>query len=421
VVGGAALLAVSAGPGAWSARSTLLPGPGRVHASDQRGEAATPAGGLLLEQHEIRKVLRHGPWPRPVPRDPSNRVSGDPGAIALGRRLFFDARLSANGAIACATCHQPQHAWTDGRPRAIGLQRLDRNTPSVVNAGFGRWFSWDGRADSLWSQSLQPILDPREMGASAAHVAALLRKDPALACLYARAYRQSPGAETDDERALVNAGKAIAAFVETVTSGRTAFDAFRDALARRDPASAASYPLAAQRGLRLFVGKGNCSVCHVGSSFTNGEFHDVGVPYVIEPGRVDPGRHGGIVRLRADRFNLLGPYSDDTTGAAATKTRHVELLHASFGQFKTPSLRNAALTGPYMHDGSLPTLRDVVRHYSILDLERIHTHGEQLLRPLALADGEIDDLVAFLETLTDPSAGAEPPASEERAGCPGPR
>ena len=125
---------------------------------------------LAIGPAEIRRILQHGPWPSPIARDPSNRVSGSPLAVALGQRLFFEPRMSGNGAIACATCHVPARAWTDGRPRALGLDRLDRNTPTLLDAALNRWFFWDGRADSLWAQSVQPIVDPREMGASARHV-----------------------------------------------------------------------------------------------------------------------------------------------------------------------------------------------------------------------------------------------------------
>jgi len=377
------------------------------------GAAASAQPGLGLEAAEIRRILRHGPWPPPAARDPSNRVSGDPTAIALGQRLFFERRLSANGAIACATCHAPERAWVDGRPRGVGLATLDRNTPTVLDAALHRWFAWDGRSDSLWSQGVKAIVDPREMGAGAPHVAAVVGADPTLRCLYERVY--GPRAGGSDEPVLVNVGKALAAFLETVRSGRTPFDEFRDALARGDLSAAARYPLGARRGLKTFVGQGSCGVCHVGPHFTNGEFHDVGMPFVVAPGRVDGGRHEGIKRLRADRFNLLGPYNDDPTAASATKTRHVEPQHVNFGQFKTPSLRNVALTAPYMHDGRLATVRDVVRHYSRLDMERIHTHGEQLLRPLRLSEAEIDDLVAFLETLTDPHVpvGLPPAAAPE--------
>jgi cytochrome c peroxidase len=141
------------------------------------------------------------------------------------------------------------------------------------------------------------------------------------------------------------------------------------------------------------------------------------VPYALGSGRVDAGRSEGIKKLRADRFNLLGPWSDDRTGAAAVKTRHVEATPASFGQFKTPTLRNLAHTAPYMHDGRYATLRDVVRHYSDLDMDRIHTHGEQLLRPLKLSTSESDDLVAFLESLTDPGAARMPPPPGAVEGC----
>ncbi len=375
---------------------------------------ASAQGLVAFTPQETALVLRHGPWPQPPVRDPSNRASGNAAAIALGQQLFFDPRLSANGAVACATCHVPAKAWTDGRKQAVGLAPVDRNAPSIVNALLLRWFSWDGGADSLWAQALRAMLDPREMGASAPLVAKVVRSDAALDCRYGAAFG---AAASDDERVLVDAAKAIAAFVETRTSGRTPFDEFRDALARGDRGAAARYPLAAQRGLQLFVGKGNCSVCHFGASFTNSEFHDVGVPFMLAPGRVDAGRHAGIKRLLADPYNLLGKYSDDPSRASATKTRHVELQHANFGQFKTPSLRNVALTAPYMHDGRLATLRDVVRHYSELDLERLHTHGEQLLRPLKLSDRESDDLVAFLESLSDPRATAPPQALRPVAGC----
>jgi cytochrome c peroxidase len=215
---------------------------------------------------------------------------------------------------------------------------------------------------------------------------------------------------------LVDASKAIAAFLETLDSGRTPFDEFRDALARGDRAAAARYPVAAQRGLRIFVGRGNCSFCHFGPAFTNGEFADVGIPYFVAPGRVDPGRHGGIQQLLADRFNLLGSHSDDASGAAASKTRHVALQHRNYGEFKVPGLRNVGRTAPYMHNGRLATLRDVVRHYSELDEERLHADGERILRPLKLTGQETEDLVAFLESLSDRSPAA--PRPERPTDCP---
>jgi cytochrome c peroxidase len=150
--------------------------------------------------------------------------------------------------------------------------------------------------------------------------------------------------------------------------------------------------------LKIFVGEGRCTVCHFGPNFANGEFDDVGVPYFAEPGRVDSGRHGGIATLRASPFNLLGPYND---GADATHTRHVETQHRNWGEFRVPSLRNVARTAPYMHNGSLATLADVVRHYSEVDSERLHgDDGARIIRALRLTHEERADLVAFLETLS---------------------
>jgi cytochrome c peroxidase len=354
---------------------------------------------VTFTEEEARKIVAHGPWPAPWKPDPSNRVSGNPHAIDLGERLFFERRLSANGEISCSRCHLPERNWSDGLPRAVGLEEVDRNTPSVANVRYQRWFGWDGAHDSLWAQSTRPIVDPREMGASAAHVAKLLRGDRDLACRYRRTFGAAPG--EDDEKLLVDAAKALAAFEETLVSGRTAFDEFRDAFARGDRAAMARYPEAAQRGLKIFIGRGACDACHVGPAFTNGEFHDTGIGFFVRPGQVDPGRHGGIKKLLADRMNLLGPYNDDPMRSTAIGTRHVSLEHRNFGEFKVPSLRNLESSMPYMHNGSLASLRDVVRHYSEIRPDRLHSDGEAILKPLRLAGAEIADLAAFLESLSD--------------------
>jgi cytochrome c peroxidase len=363
----------------------------------------------------LRAILRHGPWPQPVLPDPSNRGSGNAAAIALGQRLFADVRLSRDGTLSCAACHVPNGSFTDARAQGVGRAPLLRNTPTLWNVGLQHWFGWDGAQDSLWAQSVRPILAADELAADAKHVARLIRGDAELACLYRKAFgdlrsevRRDPrDTAGDDARVLVDAGKALAAFQETLVSGRTPFDEYRDALVRADRAAIARYPAAAARGLAIFVGRGNCSVCHFGANFSNGEFHDVGVPFFAGRGQVDAGRYEGIRRLQANPYNLLGAFSDDASGRAATKTRHVDLNQRTFGQFRTPSLRNVALTAPYMHNGRLASLRDVVRHYSELDPQRVHSHGEAaLLQPLQLTDGESDDLVAFLESLTDPAARA---------------
>jgi cytochrome c peroxidase len=376
--------------------------------------AALDTGLLDFTAAERRAIVQHGPWPPPPARDPGNGVARHADAIALGRHLFFDARLSADATMSCATCHRPEAAFADGLARSIGREPLDRNAPSMWNAVHERWYGWDGAADSLWSQSIRPIVDAREMAANAAQVRLLLAGDVELACRYRRAFGRPP-ARDDDEAALVNAAKAIGAFVGTLVSGRTAFDRFRDALARGDARAASTYPIEAQRGLRLFVGRGRCNLCHVGPMFSNGEFADTGLPFFVRPGVVDPGRHGGIAALQASGYNLLSRWSDARDDAAATKTRHVDAQHRNFGEFKVPGLRNVAATAPYMHDGQLATLDDVVRHYSEIKLDRLHADGQQILVPLHLSDRERGDLVAFLRTLSDPMAHAwRPPGAAAR-------
>jgi cytochrome c peroxidase len=343
--------------------------------------------------------LSHGPWPQPWTRDPSNKVSGNAVAIDLGERLFFDEKLSADGNVSCGTCHIAEYNWTDGVKRNKGQQLVDRNTPTLMNMRHHRWFALDGAADSLWSQSMRPLLDPRELASNPKHVADYVRKDKDLSCRYENTFGVNPAAQ-DDEAVLVGVGKVMAAFQETLTTDHTPFDAFRDALARGDRNAAALYPREARRGLQIFIGKGNCSTCHTGPMFTNGEFHDIGVSHFVGDGKkVDGGRHEGIKKLMASKFNLLGPYNDDPARTTAVKTTHLKAEHRNFGEFKVPSLRNVGYTSPYMHNGEMVSLDDVVRHYSELNVDRLHTNGEALLKPLKLTSRESADLVAFLQTL----------------------
>ena len=351
---------------------------------------------------EVRAVGQHGPWPSPPARDPSNKVSGAPAGIALGEHLFNDPRLSGDGRMSCATCHQAGREWSDGLARGRGAVELDRRTPSLWNIGYLHWFGWDGAGDSLWAQSIRPLLDPREMNGGPTHAAGLLRDDAALACGYEKAFGSKPG--PDDEQLLVDTAKALAAFQATLVSPRTSFDDFRDALVAGDREHASRYPLAAQRGLKLFIGEGNCNLCHLGPRFTSGEFGDIGIPFFVRPGEVDSGRHGGLGRLAASPFNLLGKYNDDPTGNTTRRTRHVQRQHSNVGEFRVPGLRQVGRGGPYMHNGSLATLEDVVRHYSEVSPDRLHSDGIALVRPLGLTTEQSADLVAFLRTLD-----AEPP------------
>lgn len=380
---------------------------------------ALVAAGLLLvfssaalavdfDPTQTRRILGHGPWP-PVPvTDRTNRFSGNADAIRLGAMLFGEPRLSGNAAISCQTCHRPEHGWSEPKARSEGQQRQDRNAPGLLNTRLQRWFGWDGANDSLWAAGIRPIVSATEMSGSAAATAKLLREDAPLACL---ARRVEPGyAAMDDEAALVLVAKALAAFQETLNSPRTAFDDFRDALAANDGAGMARYPQAAQRGLALFTGRGQCGACHTGANFSNGEFHDTGLVFFLNdpdrkpgtPRRVDPGRHGGIAQLKANPFNLLGRHNDDPGGVASIPVRHVAQQHRNWGEFKVPSLRSLPNTAPYMHDGSKASLRDVILHYSELDEDRLHSDGEAILKPLNLTEAEITDLQAFLESLNAP-------------------
>jgi cytochrome c peroxidase len=344
--------------------------------------AAALAAPAAFTDEEAHRIAGHGPWPAPWKRDPSNRVSGNANAIDLGERLFFERRLSTNGEISCSRCHLPERNWSDGLPRAVGLEEVDRNALSVVNVRYQHWFGWDGAHDSLWAQSINPILDPRELGMSAASVARLLRGDTDLSCRYRKTFGTAPGA--DDEKILVDAAKALAAFQETLVSGRTAFDEFREALARGDRTAMAGYPEAAQQGLRLFIGKAGCDGCHVGPAFTNGEFYANGVAQKDS----DSGRYEGVKKLLADPANLLGPYNDDPQRSTAAGTRQVSLEPSDLGEFRVPSLRTLESSMPYMHNGSIASLRDVVKRYSEVGPDR-------------LSKAEISDLTAFLETLSD--------------------
>jgi cytochrome c peroxidase len=396
------------GPGRWRAEGLMFHMPGKwefvfelrtAGKTDVLKSTFPLAAGVQFSDEEKQKILSHGPWPPKMQRDPTNRVSGNIEAVRLGQRLFFEPRLSGTGSVLCATCHVPFRGFHDGRPRAFGLEEADRNTQTIVNVRFSRWFGWDGGTDSLWAQSIRPLLDEREMKSSAAHVAGFIRSNSFFSTGYEKTFGEKPSA--DDEEVLVNVGKALAAFQETLVSRRTPFDEFRDSLERNNMEEAARYPAAAQRGLKIFVGKGNCSTCHFGPLFSNGEFSDTGVPFFAGKGRVDTGRHGGIQKLKANAHNLLGRFNDDRSGQSATGTRHVDPQHRNFGEFRVPSLRNVARTAPYMHNGSLAALPDVINFYSNLNEERLHADGEKILRPLKLTQEEAEDLVSFLQSLSD--------------------
>jgi cytochrome c peroxidase len=300
-------------------------------------------------------------------------------------------------------------AFTDGLAVGRGERNLARNTLTIVNSAQHRWFGWDGGQDSLWSQSIRPIIARDEMANSAAAVRRLVARDPDLRAAFARAFEvrsvdeMAEGSDADLQ-ILVLVGKALAAYQETLVSNRSSFDSFRDGLVAGRSEAIDSYPDEAKRGLKLFIGEGRCNLCHYGPMFTNGEFADIGVSQFVnrEDGErvVDKGRYAGIARLKASPFNLLGRFNDAPTARRASATRHIRLQHRSWGEFRVPSLRDVAGTAPYMHNGSLADLKSVVLHYSELDEERLHVHGERILKALRLSQQQVDDLVAFLHSLS---------------------
>ena len=359
----------------------------------------------------------------PLPADPSNRVADDERAAELGQRLFFDQRLSANGKVACATCHLPDKQFQDGTPLAQGVGTTDRRTMSIIGTARSPWQFWDGRKDSQWAQALGPLESAVEHGGDrtqyvhllAAHYRAEyeaifgampdLRGLPKHAGPVAdpeanAAWRALPQAERDKVSGVfANLGKAIAAYERRIEPGPSRFDAYVEAAAAGDSAKMqATMSRDEVAGLKLFLGKAQCVQCHAGPLFTNNEFHNTGVP-AARGLPADSGRLAGAKQVLQDEFNCLGPFSD----ARPQQCGEIRFLATDnavqMRQFRVPSLRNVAQRAPYMHAGQFATLREVVAHYNRAPAAP-QGHGE--LQPLGLSTGEIDQLVAFLGTLSGP-------------------
>ncbi|MEM7203647.1 MAG: cytochrome c peroxidase [Planctomycetota bacterium] len=404
---------------------------------------AVPAG---FSPAELGAVLGLSPLPAP-PDDPTNRYAADPRAARLGRWLFFDERLSRSGTVACASCHDPKQGWGDGRALAVGEGQVTRHAMTLWNVAYNRWFFWDGRADSLWSQALGPLEEPAEHGSTRLEIAHLLASDPALRAAYedlfgslpplgevarfpargrpipneprhpdARAYAaMDPTDRHAVDVVFANVGKALAAFQRRIVSRRSRFDIWAEGVAEGDPQKLAAMTAAEQRGLQLFVGKAKCMTCHSGPLFSDREFHDTRVPPRKGGKRVDPGRQAGIDRVLADPFNGVGAFSDASTGAARDKVGYLVKTNHSWSEFKTPSLRNVARTAPYMHQGQFGTLAEVLQYYNTLEgAVRRHHAAESVLAPLGLSPEELQALEAFLGALSDEDVLSElqtPPTS----------
>jgi len=392
---------------AWAAAQTVPAAEARSTPATRPQSLPAPEGPVRFDAVAEAKILTHSPLGDPPP-NPTNAFADDPAAAHLGRFLFFDPRLSGNGAISCATCHDPEQGFADGKQLSEGIGTGKRHAPTILNAAYQRWLFWDGRADSAWAQALGPIESPVEMGGDRARLAALVSADAELLGAYEAVFGPQAGLRSVDpavasaaaDKLLAATGKALEAYERRLVSIDSAFDRFAAALRSGDEAAQSLYPEAAKRGLALFIGRANCRLCHAGPAFSDGEFHNIGVPDLARAPQRDAGRYSGVEQVRKDPFNAAGVFSDDPQGKRASELAMLARNSSQWGEFRTPTLRNVARTAPYMHQGQFATLREVLHYYSTLEgtVPAGH-HGEQVIRPLHLSDGEIEDLVAFLGTL----------------------
>ena len=408
---------------------------------------------------DVRLLATFSPPPA-LPASPTNAVANSLAAAELGHSLFFDARFSADGTISCATCHDPEQGWSDGKALSEGLSILNKNAPTILGVGHNRWQFWDGRTDSLWSQALKPIEHPDEMGSNRLAVVHLLQTDVALRSRYESIFGPLPdftdpirfpknalpspespmpafglppeetkGTSTDprhlawnqmtpeDQKSVnlvfANFGKALAAFERKIESGESKLDQFLADLQEGKKESAA-LALPEQRGLQLFMGRAGCNLCHFGPRLTDREFHNIGLS-VKEGEDFDDGRPAGIEILRTDPFNGRGMFSDSTEWKDNLKLRYLFYDHHTYGAYKTPSLRDVGRTAPYMHDGRFATLEEVLDHYSELPGAPPVGHREETLIPLRFNSQEKADLAAFLRSLNGarvPKRWRTPPLEE---------
>jgi cytochrome c peroxidase len=350
-----------------------------------------PAAGPLARPKSLQQVgLPVRATRAAIPRDNPQT----PDKIALGEKLFFDGRLSADGTVACSTCHDPARAFTDRRPTSIGIKGRvgQRNAPTVLNALYNKTQFWDGRARTLEQQAALPITNQHEMGqpvldSAVARIAAIPE--------YQQAFRSVFGRAPNGPDLVF----AIASYERTQPSFGSAFDHFvaGDERAIDD---------AAKRGWALFNKRGRCNKCHAlmetkrdVTFFTDNTFHNIGVGFV--------GQH--VLALVPKAESLIAEGDTAAIDRAAIQMDMsvlgrflISKADSDIAAFKTPDLRNVLVTEPYFHDGSAATLWDVVDHYNKGDAGSQNPYLDQDIQPLALREGEIDDLVAFMASLTSP-------------------
>ena len=280
---------------------------------------------------------------------------------ALGEKLFFDPLLSGSRSRSCATCHNPSLSWADGLPRAIGERQVNMGlrSPSLIDVAFSEQLGWDGKFEDLESVAFGPIANPANMNLTEPELIARLSAIPG----YIEAFELAFGERAVTRRKIE---LALATFERTIVAGESPFD-------RWIMGDETAIGVAAKRGFQIFNGKAHCSACHSGPAFTDGSFHDIGTAKKDDLGR---GR--------------LFPTSE--------KLRYA---------FKTPTLRDVARRGPYMHDGSVATLENVIALYDKGGIDR--PSRSQLIKPLSLTADEKEDLMAFLQTLSDSSPSAKIP------------
>jgi len=376
-----------------------------------------------------------------LPPDPTNKYADDPVAVKFGQKLFFDKRFSANGKVACVTCHAPEKLFTDGLARSKGVGETSRSAPGIIGAAYSPWFFWDGRSDSLWSQALGPLESGVEHGGNRSQYARIIYHDPGYRELYEGLFGALPDlsdtkrypknaapvdnpaadkkwhkiSETDRKaitRVFVNIGKAIAAYERLLIPGPSRFDKYVEAVLQDQPAGHELLSADEVAGLRLFIGKAMCVTCHQGPLFTNHSFHNVGTPdpatikpkYMLplfhvlkDKPPVDEGRYKGIRQALASEFNCLNEYSDANDEDCAELKFANKKYTGTLGAFKVPTLRNIAETAPYMHAGQFNTLGDVLQHYNTAPKAHI---GHNELLPLTLEQKELEQIEAFFHSLT---------------------
>ncbi len=339
-------------------------------------------------EDDLRTLKALSPVPAPPP-SPGNSVADRPEAAALGRTIFFDPKFSADGNVSCSTCHMPDRGFADGQkvasvPRGIGT----RNVPTVEGAAWNTWFFWDGRADSAWAQATGPLLNPIEHAATPEGVRQRVVEQ------YAEPFTALFGAISEDPlRVTSQVGKVLEAYERSLSPGSSRFDRYVAAL----PEETEILTAQEREGLRLFIGDAGCINCHNGPLFTDRSFHNIGLPYTGDGGRVF-----GASQALANPMNCLGPYSESQD---CPELRYLDPAFADWpAAFKTPGLRNVSRTAPYMHDGSMATLQDVLLFYNQLPGEVRVGHRELTLVPLRFQAADLAAIEAFLRSLESEAA-----------------